>query len=204
MIDLAAKRIDLLAQIAFAACQGNKHDRNLQIGTGTRRIARKHPEPAAIGVNLVSQGYFHREIADVRIGEERIDESGHPRLPQGVFLEGAHRACLRPFFSHFLDERHAHAVPNLGGAAIHDAVLMEIDLVSVGSLDEPKSRVRIETRYCPCRRGFVYLDLTLHLANTVLQLPACTAKRIVEGEEDIGIAFVRSRRGPDIDLTPVG
>ena len=46
-------------------------------------------------------------------------------------------------------------------------------------------------------------DLATHFPDVVLQLTACAPKRIVDGEEHVGVAVVGSRRSSDIDLPSV-
>ena len=81
LLDLPSIRIDLLAEIAGPAHQSDKHDRDLEIGTGTRRIAGEHAEPSGISVHLRSDGDFHGKIRDVRPRKEGIYCRCHKKLP---------------------------------------------------------------------------------------------------------------------------
>jgi hypothetical protein len=77
LLDLPSIRLDLLAEIAGPAHQSDEHDRDLEIGAGTRRIAGEHPEPSGVGVHLGPDGDFHGKIRDVRPAKEGVDCRSH-------------------------------------------------------------------------------------------------------------------------------
>ncbi len=83
MIDLPPFGTDLLLEIARPAYQGHEDHRQLEIRAGTRRVAGKHPEAAAVGVHLRTERDLHRKIGNTRALQPWIKRSCRGTPPTG-------------------------------------------------------------------------------------------------------------------------
>ena len=88
-----------------------------------------------------------------------------------------HRTGLRSFLPEFLGEDDLGADVHLGEASIDDAVLVEVDLTSVESLEESEAAVGEESRDLGVGRRLVRLDMAAVFIGVILEL----ASGVVEG-----------------------
>ena len=67
-------------------------------------------------------------------------------------------------------------------------------------LQKPELAGRIEALHDSDRLALVVLDVSLHLADFILQLAARVFEGVVEGKCQVRMALVSGRRAPRIDL----
>jgi hypothetical protein len=120
-----------------------------------------------------------------------------------VLPEQPHGACLRPLLTHFFGKGDARTYGKAGKTPIEHAVLVKINLATVGTFEETEFSGQIDSHDLPDGLGFMLLHLPLHCSCVVLQAPTCPLKSIIEGEGEIGMPFISLRRPRDINFPPV-
>ena len=120
-----------------------------------------------------------------------------------MFPKKPHGRRLGTFIARFLGKGYARSHLQTRESIVQHAVAVEVDLLSVAGLEEAEIAGRIKPHDRSNRRALMMLHLSLRAANLILELPACVFEGIVEGECQIGMAFVRWRRPFHIDLAAV-
>jgi hypothetical protein len=107
------------------------------------------------------------------------------QLLKMVFADEAHRARLRPFFSHLLDEPDCGADCQTVEGIIENSVAVKKDLAAVGRFDEPTILSSEEFRHVTVIFPFMRLYLTAHFANGVLNLTLRCAECIFDRDREV-------------------
>jgi len=119
-----------------------------------------------------------------------------------MFAEDLDRARLGSLLADLLDITDARARHDVR-CAVKDAIAVEVYFLTVGTFDEPELAARIDPNDRAYRPIFVLLGLSLHQPGLVLQSSAGAFEGIIDGEGEIGIAFVLLGGACNVDLAAI-
>ena len=126
----------------------------------------------------------------------------HALCSQAMFAEDLDCARLWSFLAHFLDITDPRAELDVG-CAVKNAIAAEVYFLTIGAFEKAELAARIDPHDGAYRLIFVLLGLAAHEPRLILQSSPGAPEGVVDGEGQVGVAFVLLGRASNVDLATV-